>query len=271
MFLKRDTDSDNTDPKPPSAFRSPQDATRLKTADNTLLDIGSTGIPTVSGSRDFEDFVYILSHDVRGSVRALLEIPQWIKEDLIDDGVSISGSLSENLTLMESHARRLDTMLVDLLTYSRVGRKQSMRSIHLEDVLNNVILAQNIPADFEITYDLKLKSIKMGEDDVETLLSALISNAFKHHDKKRGFVRISTCAEDDHFVLCVEDDGPGIPVKFRERVFEAMTTLKSRDEVEGSGMGLAIVRKIVDLYGGNLEWLEPDNGTGTSLKIKFPT
>ena len=71
-------------------------------------------------------------------------------------------------------------------------------------------------------------------------------------------------------MITVSDDGPGIPEKYRERVFEIMTTLKPRDEIEGSGMGLALVRKIVDIYGGQLRWMSAPDERGTSIQLTFP-
>lgn len=100
---------------------------------NTLKHDNAKEDSPQNGSKEFEDFIYLLSHDVRNSVRALVEVPQWIKEDLIANGHSISGSLAENMELMDTHTRRLDRMLTDLLVYSRVGRMQAMRSIRFPD------------------------------------------------------------------------------------------------------------------------------------------
>jgi len=265
----------NTNParfahKSPSAFRANGADTIRETDFRPEAVVGPDDIPVISGSKDFEDFIYLLSHDLRNSVRALLEVPQWIKEDLVEGGQLITGSLSSNLGLLENHARRLDRMLVDLLAYSRVGRKQSMQSIYLDYALETVILELNPPSDFKITSDLKCKTVRMGEQDVLTLISALISNAIKHHDQKSGSVHISSRQDGNKCVICVRDDGPGIPEEFRAKIFDAMTTLKPRDEIEGSGMGLAIVRKIVDLYSGELIWPENDSGNGTALEIHVP-
>lgn len=256
--------------RPPSAFRAGQERSDGTGPAPDGIEMGANGLPTVSGSRDFEDFVYILSHDVRGSVRALAELPTWIREDLTEGEIKVDTAVLENLDLMENHARRLDQMLLDLLVYSRVGRKQVMRAVHLDIVLSNVFLALNIPAKFIVTSDLGIKTLNMGEDDIETMLTALVSNAVKHHDKSAGKIHISTWSDQGKCFVQIADDGPGVPEKDRLRMMEAMTTLRSRDEIEGSGMGLAIVRKIVDLYGGAFEWCAPDNATGTKIRISMP-
>lgn len=222
-----------------------------------------------SGSKDFEDFIYILSHDIRSSVRALLELPQWIKEDLISEGHAITGSLAENIDLMNVHTRRLDRMLIDLLSHSRVGRMQTVQPNDLEAVLENVLDELVCPKGLKISTDIQCKFLRMGEVDVMTFFSTLISNAIKHHDRQTGKIHISSQELGRECVIRIEDDGPGIPLKNRDRVFEAMTTLKPRDEVEGSGMGLAIVRKIVDVYGGQVCFGNPTEERGTILEFRF--
>ena len=223
-----------------------------------------------SGSQDFEDLIYLLSHDVRNSVRALLEVPAWIEEDLINAGHKITGSLAENLELVNTHTRRLDRMLIDLLVHSRVGRKQTVKTVDLAEAIDLVVEQMILPAGFTFQTDLKCQSVRIGERDILTLLSALISNSIKHHDRKDGKIRVSSVRDATQCVIAVSDDGPGIPAKYREAVFDAMMTLRPRDEIEGSGMGLAIVRKIVDLYGGRMRWANETADRGTVLEIGLP-
>ncbi|WP_074958764.1 sensor histidine kinase [Roseobacter denitrificans] len=222
-----------------------------------------------NSSKDFEDLVYLLSHDVGNSVRALLEVPQWIKEDFVSAGHSMSKPMAENFDLLETQTRRLDRMLSDLLAYSRVGRLQSTRLVDFHEALDLVLDQVSLPRSFRVTHDFQCKSMKFGEHDMLTLLSALISNAIKHHDKSSGHIHLSSLTLAGEIVICVQDDGPGIAEKYRDRVFEAMSTLKPRDEVEGSGMGLAIVRKIVHNHGGELAWIEPDAQFNTALEMRF--
>jgi signal transduction histidine kinase len=221
-------------------------------------------------SKDFEDFIYLLSHDVRGSIRALLEVPQWITEDLIAEGHKITGQLENHITLMNTHTKRLDRMLIDLLVYSRIGRTQTTSLIILQEALDTVLEQVKVPKRFEVKVDLQCPVVMFGERDILTLLSSLISNSIKHHNLDHGIIQISSHQEDDACVIRVSDDGPGIPEKYAKRVFDAMSTLKPRDEVEGSGMGLTIARKIVTQYDGQLECLSYQNNTGTILEMRFP-
>ena len=223
-----------------------------------------------SASQEFENFIYLVSHDVRNSVRALLELPQWIEEDLVASGHPIVASITDNIELMNTHTRRLDRMLIDLLIYSRIGRMQNGRDIDWHSAIDTVLDQTQVPPGFRVVRDIRAPIIHIGETDVLTLISALVSNSFKHHDRKTGTVTISTCDVQGEIVLTVRDDGPGIPERYREKVFEVMSTLKPRDEVEGSGMGLANVRKIAAHYGARIEWADTGKPRGFGLSIHFP-
>ena len=222
-----------------------------------------------AASNDFEDFIYLISHDVRNSVRALIELPQWIAEDLTEAGVKVEGSVGESIELMNRHTGRLDRMLVDLLTFSRIGRMQSVAEIDLDQAVTDVLEEMRVPSGFTIVRALDCNSLSMGERDILTLLTALISNAIKHHDRRVGKIVVSCYRDGQHVVLSVRDNGPGIPGEHHERVFGAMTTLRPRDEVEGSGMGLAITRKIAQHYHGDVRIVTHKESRGTTMEVRL--
>nr|WP_187428304.1 ATP-binding protein [Roseobacter litoralis] len=211
----------------------------------------------------------MISHDVRNSVRALIELPQWIVEDLEQAGVKIDGPVAESIDLMNRHTGRLDRMLVDLLTFSRIGRMQKIETVDVGAALDDVLEDARIPPGFQVSRELECTEVRMGERDFLTLLTSLISNAVKHNEAATGRIIISCRRDGAHVLVSVSDDGPGIPHAYRDRVFGVMTTLKPRDEVEGSGMGLAIVRKIAKIYHGDAKVIENGNGTGITLEVKL--
>lgn len=220
-------------------------------------------------AKDFEEFVYILSHDLRASVRALAEVPEWIKEDLVLDGYKASDQVSEYFTLMHTHSSRLDRMLLDLLEYSRIGRKQVVQSVDLHAAMDRAISEVSPPESYKIAADFQCEHVQMGPNDVVTLLKIFLSNAIKHNDKPKGELTVTSIAKDGAHILQFEDNGPGIAAEHRARVLNVMTTLRPRDEVEGSGMGLAIAKKIVAFYGGQLIWMDREVGQGLALEIVF--
>jgi signal transduction histidine kinase len=212
-----------------------------------------------------------MSHDVRASVRALIELPQWIEEDLADLGVKLNEPVKESIALMHVHTSRLDRMLVDLLAFSRVGRSEPPREVAVDLALTEVLEEMHIPTGFAVETDLLTNRLFVSDTDAQMLLRQLVSNAVKHHDGLTGRIRVSLHETGGFSLLNVADDGPGIEPAFHEKVFSAMTTLKPRDEVEGSGMGLAIVRKIARHYGGRILLSSGHDGRGTTVEVAIPT
>ena len=240
---------------------------QVETSDNSV----DTMVRAPQGaSQDIEDFIYLISHDVRASVRALIELPQWIAEDLEEAGVPVSGSVASSIDLMNRHTGRLDRMLVDLLSFSRVGRMQEVAEVQLETALLEVMDDMKVPADFLIEYNFEHPIVTMGNRDVLTLLRALISNGIKHHDKSSGRVLLTSRRDAGAVVLSVSDNGPGINDIYHERIFAPMTTLRPRDEVEGSGMGLAVTKKIAMHYGGTTSIQSSPFGRGTQVNVCLP-
>jgi signal transduction histidine kinase len=220
---------------------------------------------------EYENFIYLISHDLRNSMRALIEVPRWIAEDMEAAGHRIEGSLAENLGLMNTHTMRLDRMLFDLLVHSRIGRTQEVHMVDLAEIMETICQEHRIPPGIRLDIALAVPALHMGERDVMTLLTALFSNALRHRDAATSLISVSTRAEGDAVILRFCDDGPGVVPEFREKIFQAMTTLKSRDEVEGSGMGLAHVRKILRTYGGSLTWVDRTDGRGVGFDLRFPS
>jgi signal transduction histidine kinase len=225
---------------------------------------------STSTQDEFEKFIYLLSHDVRNSSRALIELPQWIEEDLIEEGYQFSQTITDHFEMLHVQSKRLDQMLSDLLIYSRVGRLQSVGQIDLVSALEKALRQISVPDNFKITTDIQHHTAHLGENDIVIMLKAIVENSITHHDKQEGNVYISTRKEGNTCVICVQDDGPGIDKKYHDKVFEVMKTLKSRDDVEGSGMGLAITKRIVEFYGGSASWKMEGEGNGSSLEIRLP-
>lgn len=234
-------------------------------------EVGNISSVALKGTEDVENFIYLISHDLRGSVRALLELPQWIAEDLKEAGVDLDARLSGSFELMNRHTRRLDRMIVDLLTYSRIGRMQEVNEVDLDDTIDHALAALRLPDSFKVSRVVDVPRIVIGERDILTLLCALLENAVKHHDAAAGRISLSIRDQGADVVISVLDDGPGIEPAFHERIFAPMITLRPRDEVEGSGMGLANVRKIARLYGGDARlYTAPSFPKGCEVIVTLP-
>lgn len=220
-------------------------------------------------NRDLEQFAYVASHDLKAPLRSIEVLVEWIREDLEDHE---SEEVQENLALLSQRSRRLARLLDDLLAYSRAGRSVGeLREVDCRALLADTIELLAPPDGIRVEIAGEMPTLTTYEAPLQQALFNLVGNAIKHHPGPEGTVTVSCEPHADHYLFCVEDDGNGIPAEYAERVFEMFQTLKPRDELEGSGMGLAIVSRIVQWQGGRV-WFEPGStGTGTAFKFEWRT
>ena len=218
---------------------------------------------------ELDAFAYAASHDLKAPLRVIHNASTWIEEDLAGH---LSAETQENMDLLRSRVRRMDKLLDDLLEYSRIGRETDDR--HTE-AISGTVLMENIlgllspPEGFVVDASSSLAGIQVFRMPLQQILINLISNAIKHHDRKAGRIEVSVEDLGADLRFSVKDDGPGIPPQYHEKIFKMFQTLKPRDQVEGSGMGLAMVRKHVDVAGGELK-LESAVGQGSTFSFTWP-
>jgi PAS domain S-box-containing protein len=219
-------------------------------------------------NRDLEDFAYIASHDLKTPLSGIKSAALWLEEDLHD----LSDDSRKLLGLMQGRINRMERLLDDLLTYSRVGRADTAASqTKLADMFASIIEVLNPPAHIPVRVEGELSVIVTASAQLEQVLRNLINNAIKHHDKQNGEVVLSAKRVGNFVEFVVRDDGPGIPPQFHDKIFQLFQTLKRRDEVEGSGMGLALVKKLVEQQNSCVTVHSQGNGTGAEFRFQWPT
>ena len=214
------------------------------------------------------NFAYAASHDLRSPLRAIRNLVDWTIEDAGDE---LPDDVKANLDMIRTRADRLSRLLTDLLEYARAGSgERRYEVVHLPGLVRDIAEMVDPDRRFEITFtgDRCVTSVKTP---LRTILLNLVSNAIKHHDRGSGRVVVSHGERDGRTVITVADDGPGVPEQYQQKVFELFQTLKPSDEVEGSGMGLAMVRKLVSELGGDivLRSLE-ESDRGATFIITLP-
>jgi PAS domain S-box-containing protein len=222
-----------------------------------------------SANKELEEFAYAASHDLKAPLRVIDNASKWLEEDLEQH---LTDETREHMALLRGRVRRMERLLDDLLEYSRIGRAKDSRysDVVTGDVLlNDVLELLPIPDGFTVKVGPGFSDVRAPRMPLEQILKKLIENAVRHHDKKRGHIEVSVRDEDDNYAFSVTDDGPGIPAQFHEQIFKTFHTLKPRDQVEGSGMGLAIVRKNIEIFGGTLN-LESSAGHGSTFRFTWP-
>jgi len=222
-----------------------------------------------AANKELDEFAYIASHDLKAPLRVIDNASRWLEEDLQEQ---LTDETRDNMKLMRGRVARMEKLLDDLLQYSRIGRKTDERYAELvtgDELMNNILGLLAPPQAFTVKVSPGFHDIKIRRMPLQQILLNLVGNAIKHHDKKRGMIEVTVEDCGSFYAFAVKDDGPGIPQQFHDRLFKMFQTLKPRDQVEGSGMGLAMVRKYVDVYGGTLG-LESAEGKGSTFRFTWP-
>lgn len=204
---------------------------------------------------DLEEFAYVASHDLKAPLRAIAHLVDWITEDI---GETASVEIVGHLELLRGRTERLQRMLNGLLAYSRLRLVNSqMEDINLADLVREVVIFLSPPPSFIVEYTGEQPLLRTHRIPIHLVLQNLISNGLKHHDRAEGRITVSAQTVDGVTEFRVNDDGPGIAPQFHERIFVIFQTLQSRDDVEASGIGLAMVKKQVETHGGRI-WVESE-------------
>ena len=231
------------------------------------LELEAKQAELLRSNKDLEQFAYVASHDLKAPLRAIELLVQWITEGLAGYDTN---NVQENLGLLGKRTQRLNRLLDDLLAYSRAGRKVGAhRMTDSHALVMDVLQMMNPPEQIKVSIEGKLPAFKTHPTPLEQVLRNLIGNAVKHHPGPEGRIVVSCEEKPDHYLFSIADDGEGIPAQYAERVFEMFQTLKPRDQVEGSGMGLAIVNRIVQWQRGRVWFEPPPSGKGTVFKFQW--
>lgn len=220
-----------------------------------------------TANEELKNFAYVVSHDLKAPLRGIGSLADWLVSDYAE-GIDDQGR--EYLALMKNRVSRMDALIDGILEYSRVGRINETRvSVDLNVLVADTVQLLAPPPEVSVTVDGTLPTVVGERTRLQQVLQNLISNAIKHRDKPETRIRIAAADAGDFWQLSVADNGPGIEPRHHERVFQLFQVLTPRDQKESTGVGLALVKKIVELYGGRV-WIESRPGEGSTFLFTLP-
>lgn len=245
------------DPLTGELFATAHDITALTVAKNDLE----------KSNEELDQFAYIVSHDLKAPLRAISTLSNFLEEDL--EG-KLDGETQENFDLLRNRVGRMETLINGILEYSRVGRKDaSKEDIHTKNFLIELKESCDLPDGFRIEIPEKLPIVSYSRIQLTQIFQNLINNAVKYHDKEEGLIMIRYVLMHDKHKFDVIDDGPGIDKNYHDKIFGIFQTLQSRDEIESTGIGLSIVKKIIEDNGGEI-WVSSELGEGSTFSFTIP-
>jgi signal transduction histidine kinase len=218
-------------------------------------------------NRELDQFAYVTSHDLKAPLRGIANLSSWIEEDLGDD---LNAETRRQMDLLRGRVLRMEAMIDGILQYSRIGREQ----VRLETVDVGQLLADSIdllapPPRITLSVALPMPILRVERIRLQQVFMNLISNAIKHNTRTQGRVAISVRDLGGLYEFAVADDGPGIAPQYHDQIFVIFQTLEARDKVDNTGIGLSLVKKIVEAQGGTVT-VESAEGAGATFRFTWP-
>jgi len=216
-------------------------------------------------NEELQEYAHITAHDLKTPLRAIGTLADWLSKDYAD---KFDEQGKEKVRLLVTRAVQMSALIDDILQYSRVGHDIAEKQrVDLNTLLSEVIVGIDPPENIEIIVENELPVLKCERTQILQVFQNLLSNAVKHMDKPAGQIKISCVEQDAFWEFSVADNGPGIDKRHYERIFKLFQTLSPCEGVENTGIGLSIVKKIVELNGGSV-CVKSEVGIGSTLFVR---
>lgn len=228
--------------------------------------IASSQAELVHKNAELDEFAQVVSHDLKAPLRGLASLSQWLQDDLGND---LPDGSRSHLEQMREQVVRMDALINGLLDYSRIGRlKLDPVMVDVGALIPRVVADLSLSEGFEVLQTSPLPKLKADPIRLTQVFQNLVGNAVEHHPGPTGRIEISCRDAGSVWEFAIKDDGSGIESEYHDRIFMVFRSLGVESSPESTGIGLAVVKKIVEGEGGTV-WVESDGKPGHGSVFRF--
>jgi PAS domain S-box-containing protein len=218
-------------------------------------------------NKELKEFASIVSHDLKSPLRGIKTLASWILADCAD---KLGEEAIEQMNLLLGRVELMHDLIEGILQYSRAGQAEGKRiQVNLNDFVPEIINMVVPPENITVTIENELPVIECEEIHIMQIFQNLLSNAIKYMDKPKGRIQVACVEQDGFWKFSVADNGPGIEEKHFEKIFKIFQALPTSPDFEGTGVGLTVTKKLVELYNGKV-WVESKVSEGSTFFFTFP-